>query len=254
MTTLFHLDTLHGFDNPVLALTNPDGQVHEFLPCGQDAYGPMFEVNQPLDVATIRFKQAGDAPDTPWEDPRLERRLAWGDAQPLTGSQFWCRSHHAFLYPYEPATVQPQTSAEVIQGLDFSPQTYIPSTGALTGLGAHVTRDHRVLFSFFHPTAARVYVCGDFNQWQHPGHPQPNPAQFVELKLHRGYFDAPNIWLAVSERAKPGDRYRYYIQGGSLHDGEVVDPFSRTLSDEIDFPASVLAGEMPNGKLPRSPT
>jgi len=56
---------------------------------------------------------------------------------------------------------------------------YIPESGGLAGLGANVLADGRVLFGLFHPTAAQVFVTGDFNNWQHPGLPKHKTDQLI---------------------------------------------------------------------------
>ena len=32
---------------------------------------------------------------------------------------------------------------------------------------------------------------------------------FIEAKLYRGYFGLPNIWLAETDKAEPGDEYKF---------------------------------------------
>ena len=98
--------------------------------------------------------------------------------------------------------------------------------------------DGRVLFGFFHPTAARVYVTGDFNNWQHPGLPKPKSGKLIELKLYRGYFDIPNVWLAAVDGAQAGQEYKFLVKGGVPHDEQgnaqrlTVDLYARQVGKD----------------------
>jgi hypothetical protein len=79
--------------------------------------------------------------------------------------------------------------------------------------GANILTDGTILFGFFHPRAARVYLAGNFNDWQCPGHPGPKKEKFIEMELYRGFYYQPNIWLA---RIKPPElkspiEYKFYL-------------------------------------------
>ncbi|MGE5598136.1 MAG: alpha-amylase family glycosyl hydrolase, partial [Bacteroidota bacterium] len=77
------------------------------------------------------------------------------------------------------------------------------------------------------------YLAGDFNDWQCPGHPAPNPARFLPMELHRGYGGRPNLWLRRVPEASPGQEYAFFVQGGVAVDGDLpperyqVDPYAR---------------------------
>jgi 1,4-alpha-glucan branching enzyme len=94
-----------------------------------------------------------------------------------------------------------------------------------------------VLFGLYHPTAARVFVAGTFNDWHHLGQQRPDPGAFVELDLYRGWFGAANTWLAVTERAGVGAEYRFWVLGGTPPEDAaggrlVVDPYARCLGPD----------------------
>jgi 1,4-alpha-glucan branching enzyme len=117
------------------------------------------------------------------------------------------------------------------------PGQELPSAGGRSGLGANQLADGQVLFGLYHPTAARVFVAGTFNDWQHPGQQRPDPGAFVELDLYRGWFGAANTWLAVTERAGVGAEYRFWVQGGTPPEDAaggplVVDPYARCLGPD----------------------
>jgi 1,4-alpha-glucan branching enzyme len=46
----------------------------------------------------------------------------------------------------------------------------VPGTGGLSGLGATPLANGKVLFGYYHPNAARVFVMGTFNDWQRPAY------------------------------------------------------------------------------------
>ena len=87
---------------------------------------------------------------------------------------------------------------------------------------------------------------GSFNDWQRPGHKQPDPSKFIELKLHHGYFGVSNIWLVITDQAKVGDEYKFFVQGGvpADHKGRfhryVTGPYSRRLGTDLHFNNSVI--------------
>ena len=87
---------------------------------------------------------------------------------------------------------------------------------------------------------------GNFNDWQHPGHKKPNPNKFIEMKLYRGYFGVPNIWLVTTDRAKPADGYKFFVQGGVPKDYKgrfqryVIDPYARRLASDFRFNNPVI--------------
>lgn len=119
-------------------------------------------------------------------------------------------------------------------------------TGGLSGLGANVLKDGRVQFGLYHPNAARVYLMGEFNDWQRPGHPVEDANLFIELKRYRGYFGSANTWLAVTDQVKSGQEYKFFVQGGVPRDHKarleryVTDPYARGLSGDFRFNNSIV--------------
>ena len=102
------------------------------------------------------------------------------------------------------------------------------------------------VFGLYHPTAAQVYLVGDFNDWQSPGHGQPDPGQFIPLRLYRGLGGLPNTWLTVTDRAHAGDSYRFFVVGGVPRDDQgrefrnSIDPYSRRLNADFTRNDSVV--------------
>jgi pullulanase/glycogen debranching enzyme len=123
---------------------------------------------------------------------------------------------------------------------------FIPNTGGLSGLGAHVLADSRVLFGLYHPNAARVFLIGEFNDFQRPGATNEDPSKFIELKLYRGYFGVPNTWLVVTDVARVGQEYKFTVRGGVPSDEKrrsqqyFTDPYARRLGPSFNFNNSVI--------------
>jgi 1,4-alpha-glucan branching enzyme len=243
-----HYDNGRGFQLPHLWVWYAESAFQDdFAPTGQDAFGPVYDVTVRRPEFKFKFKE-GPGTAGPWEDAGLDR-----DYRPLdlTGGQLtpaavWCRSGKAFVYHVEPRTPEPVSAAAFVQGLPFPPDLYVPRTGTLSGLGANRLTDGRVLFGLYHPNAARVYLMGSFNDWQRPGHDTPKPEKFIELRLYRGYFDVPNTWLVVTDKARVGDEYKFFVQGGVPRDDKgrfqqyATDPYARRLSDNLRFHNAVV--------------
>lgn len=71
----------------------------------------------------------------------------------------------------------------------------------LKGMGA-VTEEGTTTFRVWAPHAERVYVIGDFNDWEKEA--------FEMEREDKGY------WSAVTEKAKIGDEYKYLVYNGEL--------------------------------------
>jgi hypothetical protein len=186
-----HYDNALGFGAPRLwtwyaGSDAPD----DFAPTGSDAFGPVFDVDVRRQDFGFKFKD-GPGQTGPWEGLHLDRRYSRyrsvSDSSDLT--EIWCTAEKAFVYPVRPRPAEPDSAATFVAALDAGPGVFVPSTGQLSGLGATPLADGRVLFGVYHPNAARVYLMGSFNAWQRPGHDQPDPSKFVEMKLYRVYFD-----------------------------------------------------------------
>ncbi len=238
-----HYDNSLGFQSPHLWIWyDGSAQQLDVAPTGQDGSG--FTYQAAVHRPDFRFKlKDGAGTAGTWEDFSLDRRyraLQLTDGG-LSPAEIWCKGANAFVYDVEPRTPEPQTAEEFLGGLPLKNDVYVPGTGGFSGLGANVLADGRVLFGFYHPNAARVYLMGSFNGWQRPGHDQPDPSQFIELALYRGYFGVPNTWLVVTDRARPGDEYKFMVQGGVPRDHKnrtqryAVDPYARRLGTDFRF-------------------
>jgi 1,4-alpha-glucan branching enzyme len=215
---------------------------------GTDSYGAVFDVTVKRKDFGFKFKH-GPGVVGPWEADGLDRYYEpvvltpTGNVEP---AEIWVRGHKPFWYPVEPRAAAAPSAADVVAGLPIVEDVYVPRTGGLSGLGATPLRDGRVLFGFYHPNAARVYVIGSFNNFQRPGHDHENPAEFLECALHRGYDGVPNTWLAVTDRARVGDEYKFSVIGGVPRDRHrrpqqhFPDPYTRQFGPDFGFNNSVV--------------
>jgi 1,4-alpha-glucan branching enzyme len=68
----------------------------------------------------------------------------------------------------------------------------------------------------------------------------------IEMKPYYGYFDMPNIWLAIVNQAKVGQEYKFFIQGGVPHSEAgkaellTVDPYTREVGPDHEANNSVI--------------
>ena len=212
-----HYDNLAGLARPHLRLWQADANTVDLAPTGGDEFGPLWELPLVPPELTFTFTAGPGAAQTDGHDRRV-RPLVGADGG-LDPGQVWCRGDRAFVYPVRPADPQPEPAAAFLERLAADPGfpagLELPSAGGRSGFGANLLADGRVLFGLYHPTAARVFVAGSFNDWQYPGQQRPDPDAFVELALFRGWFGAANTWLAVTDRAGAGDEYRFWVQGGT---------------------------------------
>ncbi|MCA9911987.1 MAG: hypothetical protein KC496_01505, partial [Anaerolineae bacterium] len=222
-----HFDNRVGFAKPILLF---QGREESITPTDITDEWTTFQVAADDTPLVFKFadKDAGQA-----EDDHLYRTLT--PAHFADVAEIWCRSWNPFVYTIQPQKVEDQTAAQFVAQTDFAEGVYISETGGQFGLGASVLNDGGVVFGFFHPHAARVYVVGDFNDWQYPGTEDASPDQFLPMKLYTGYFDVPNVWLLEVADAQPGQTYKFYVEYGSLAGTEqmesrlVADPYSRYL-------------------------
>ena len=151
----------------------------------------------------------------------------------------------AFVYPVRPADPQPEPAGAFLERLAADPgfpAGLLPSAAGRSGFGANPLADGRALFGLYHPTAARVFVAGSFNDWQHPGHQRPDPDAFVELELFLGWSGAANTWLAVTTGPAPATStgraapHPEDAAGGRL----VVDPYARQLGPDAQGSNAVV--------------
>jgi 1,4-alpha-glucan branching enzyme len=215
--------------------------------CRDDA-GPVFQIDQPLSSFHFIFHNLKG-------DPGFER--FYGN---FLGTEVWCLPDRADVYPIKPAPVKGHVNDyyHSIKGLVpdnlFLPETDIsylrngfpPVEKAGTKLkkimlGANLLKDGSVSFGFFHNRAAQVYLVGDFNDWQCPGHSAADPHKFLAMELYRGYYEYPNIWLLrlPPEQLSTEIKYQFYVVGGIPLDGNrrperyVHDPFARCYDRDV---------------------
>jgi 1,4-alpha-glucan branching enzyme len=185
------------------------------------------------------------------------------------GKEVWCLPDRVDVYPVQPAKVRGHVNdfyaeiADLVGAGLFLPETDVeylrealpPPAGKRpklrkTMLGANRLKDGSVVFGLFHPLAAQVYLVGNFNDWQCPGHSAPDPKHYIPMELYRGYYDNPNIWLA---RYSPGSdfsatemEYNFFVVGG-VPWGEtgrphryMQDPFTRAYSGNFIKNSSLM--------------
>ncbi|HEX2954971.1 MAG TPA: hypothetical protein VHR47_13455, partial [Bacillota bacterium] len=202
------------YSDPVLHYQREDKRCcnsGQITPAGQDDYGMVFK----MDFAPSRFdfhlsESNGSNPSTTYH------------YLSFLGDEVWCRKEWPELYDIEPVSITGHVN-EVYESIHhlLPDGVYLPDTD-ITGkvthsmLGATSLKDGRILFGFYHPKAARVYLTGEFNQWAKPGVPGADPDSLIQMGLYRGYYDQPNIWLALITPPIPHKEweYAYLVQGG----------------------------------------
>lgn len=196
-------------------------------------------------------------------DPGFER--FYGD---YLGREVWCLPDRPDVYPVRPALVKGHADEFYNQIKHLVPDgLYLPETDISylregippqpgknpflkkSMLGANVLKDGSILFGLFHPRAAQVYLTGNFNDWQCPGHSRPDPEKFLPLDLYRGYYDYPNLWLfrLPEDQVREKMEYLFYVIGGVPLDGNrrperyLHDPMTRSYgSDHSHNPCLVV--------------
>jgi len=242
-----HYDNNASFHHPYLIVkADDDAAPAKYAPIDQDAFGLIYTIPIERTTIQIRFKDGASESDR-WEDEKLVRTYTpKKKGRRVSSEEIWCRCYNAFVYTVEPRQAETESAAEFIGQFSFKPGTFVPDSGGLSGLGPNILEDGRVLFGLFHPNAARVYVTGDFNDWQHPGLNRPKARKLIEMKLYRGYFDMPNTWLALIDGAKAGQEYKFFIQGGVAHDQQgrsqllIVDPYAQQVGDDYEANNAVI--------------
>jgi 1,4-alpha-glucan branching enzyme len=206
-------------------------------PEGADDYGLVFKFNRSPSHFSFTISDQEQGYTSP--DYFYQRNL---------GQEVWCRLQSPDLYSVRPFSSNGHVNEvyeainHLIPNAHYLPNTDVSSPGkTYSMLGATPLLDGRILFGIFHPKAARIYLAGEFNDWQSPGHPQPDPDQFISMVLYRGYHDHPNIWLALIT-PPVADReweYTFYIQEGVIptQTGQserfVPDPLTRAYGRDV---------------------
>lgn len=241
-----HYDNGNGFLEPVMWVWVSDGATleREVSVSGQDDFGVFYDMKYNRSSFNLLFKD-GKGQDVRWEPADVNRVF-----HREMGDEIWVRADRHNIYNVLPAEPVGDLKEyyEKIRHLLPEKNHYIPDTdvsglGIPSLLGANILTDGSILFGFFHPRAARVFLTGNINDWQCPGHAKPRKKRFIEMDLYRGYYYLPNIWLA---RIEPLDKdmvieYKFYLQGGSTEmDKYVVDPYTRVFSDDYKYRNAVV--------------
>lgn len=231
-------------------------QVHRVDPGGFDQDGPWFKVE--ADPSSFNFHFKGLE-----ADPGFER--FYGN---YLGREVWCLPDRPDVYSVKPVLVKGHANQFYQQIKNLVPEAlYLPGTDISylregippqpdkkqslekSMLGANVLKDGSIIFGLFHPRAAQVYLAGNFNDWQCPGHSRPEPEKFLPLDLYQGYYDYPNLWLfrLSAEQVRERVEYLFYVVGGVPLDGNrrperyLHDPMTRSYgSDYLKNPSLVV--------------
>lgn len=242
-----HYDNKNGFLKPVMWVWVSDGATleREVEPGGLDDFGVYYDLSYNRSSFNFIFKD-GKGEDVPWEEEKFNRSF-----HAHLGEEIWSMADRHNIYNVRPASpvgnvidYYRQISRLVPGDNYYLPNTDVSGLGITSMLGANILTDGSVLFGFFHPYAARVYLVGNFNDWQCPAHPVPRGEKFIPMELYRGFYYQPNIWLArLSAGIKPGSpmEYKFYLQGGAVENERFVsDPYTRLYSDDYKYRNAVV--------------
>jgi len=241
-----HYDNGNNFIDPHLWTWVTDGSTleREVAPGGRDSFGVYYDVEFNRSSFNFKFKDGGGKKNI-WEEGAFDRYYHL-----RLGTEIWTMSDRHNVYHILPAKPVGHVKDYYARIRHLIPQKnfYLPNTdvsglGVPSMLGATPLTDGTILFGFFHPRAARVYLVGNFNEWQCPGFPNARPEMFREMELYRGFYYLPNIWLI---RIKPPSglkqlEYKFFVQGGAVESERYVsDPYTRVYSDDYRFRNSVV--------------
>jgi len=241
-----HYDNKRDFRDPRLWIWVSDGATleKEVAPAGRDKFGLYYDVRSNRSRFNFKFK-GRHGEKVVWEDESLDRYY-----EACLGEEIWAMADRHNIYNVQPAKPRGNVKDYYAEIEKLIPQEnfYLPVTdvsglGIPSMLGANILTDGSILFGFFHPRAARVYLVGNFNDWQCPGHPSPQEERFIEMELYRGFYYKPNIWLAriKPEKALKQIEYKFFVQGGvGQYERYVSDPYTRVFSDDFKYRNSVV--------------
>lgn len=240
-----HYDNKNNFQNPVMWVWVTDGATleREIIPTGQDDFGVYFDLSYNRSSFQFLFKD-GQGDLVKWEDSQLNRTY-----HKHLGPEVYAMADRHNIYhikPQEPIG-HVKEYYELIKNLRLQENFYFPDTdvsekGIPSMLGANILSDGSILFGFFHPRAAKVYLVGQFNDWQCPGHANPREKDFIEMQLYYGFNDQPNIWLArIPKQDTEHIEYKFYLIGGSIpYERYITDPYTRLYSDDYKYRNGVV--------------
>ncbi|MEQ8673886.1 MAG: alpha-amylase family glycosyl hydrolase [Aggregatilineales bacterium] len=240
---VIHYDNANGFQEPTLFVQHGAGKDLEKISAhSKDDFGTIFEVATQKDKSlTLKFY---DAQTETTQDTDVYHHVS---AQHFANvKEIWCRSWHVFVYTSRPQSAQPKNAGEIVAEYTFTDGTFISDTSGRFALGASKLQGDGVLFGIFHPHAARIYVTGDFNDWQHPDCENPDESKFMEMDLVTGYFDMPNVWLLKVDSSLVGQGYKFYVVydtlagDGTLDNRLMVDPYARFLGMDYERNDSII--------------
>lgn len=242
-----HYDNKKGFIEPVMWVWVSDGATleREIEVSGSDDYGSYFDITYNRSSFHFLFKD-GKGEDVEWESSLNTRTF-----HRHMGNEIWSLSDRHNVYNVKPVEeigsvkdYYQEIKDMIYQDNFYMPDTDVSGLGVPSMLGANVLKDGSILFGFYHPRAARVYLVGNFNNWQCPGHPNPRKKDFIEMELYQGYYNQPNIWLirlTPSKLLSKKIEYKFFIQGGSKETERYVsDPYTRVYSDDYKFKNGVV--------------
>jgi 1,4-alpha-glucan branching enzyme len=242
-----HYDNKNGFLEPVMWVWVSDGATleREVEPGGFDDFGVYYDLSYNRSSFNFIFKD-GKGEDVPWEEEKFNRSF-----HAHLGKEIWSMANRHNIYNVRPASPVGNINdyyrqiSHLVPGDNFYlPNTDVSGLGITSMLGANILTDGSVLFGFFHPYAARVYLVGNFNDWQCPAHPLPQEEKFIPMEFYRGFYYQPNIWLArIKAGLKPDSpiEYKFYLQGGAVENERYVsDPYTRLYSDDYKYRNAVV--------------
>jgi len=211
---------------------------------GRDDWGAVFDLDVARPTFSFKFKD-GAGPGTRWDGHDRTATVPAG-ANPV----LWAPTRSAFVYRVEPAPLEAGSAAAYVGSLGLP---FDAGRRPWAVLGATVLGGGRTLFGFYHPTAARVAVTGDFNGWS------PHA-----LRRFTDVHGEPSLWLA-DVPAGPGNEYRFLVEGGTRSDGTApdarssTDPFARRLgvdyerNNAVVVDTAAMRGPDPGWRTPAPP-
>ncbi|MGE5558612.1 MAG: alpha-amylase family glycosyl hydrolase [Bacillota bacterium] len=221
-----HFDNINGWSGEEIKWCREDklcGFERRFPRAGVDDYGPYFDI--PARASHFTFQIAGGA-ENGGESPLYRY---YGNL----GPEVWVKRQCEEVYHVKPARAKGKITdvydkvKDLFYPESFQDWTDVSGQGVKSMLGATPLQDGTCIFAYFHPRAAQVYLCGEFNGWQYPGREGAKPDGFLPMDLYEGFYGGPNIWLVrILWSGKFGDEYKFFVQGG-------IEPFQGMLPERL---------------------